>query len=90
MYFGLFYWITKFSTAQLDDSGRYGAIATNPAGRAETLADVMVTQLIMDESPQTHKIVFTDVTDETKVKMICIFPFMTMLLCTYITGIEHG
>ncbi|XP_037781353.1 LOW QUALITY PROTEIN: titin-like [Penaeus monodon] len=54
--------------AQLDDSGRYGAIATNPAGRAETLADVMVTQLIMDESPQTHKIVFTDVTDETKRK----------------------
>nr|XP_027227569.1 titin-like isoform X2 [Penaeus vannamei] len=52
--------------AQLDDSGRYGAIATNPAGRAETLADVMVTQLIIDETSQTHKIVFTDVTDETK------------------------
>ncbi|XP_042876868.1 titin-like isoform X4 [Penaeus japonicus] len=54
--------------AQLDDSGRYGAIATNPAGRAETLADVMVTQLIIDETPQSHKIVFTDVTDETKRK----------------------
>ncbi|XP_069984239.1 titin isoform X5 [Penaeus vannamei] len=54
--------------AQLDDSGRYGAIATNPAGRAETLADVMVTQLIIDETSQTHKIVFTDVTDETKRK----------------------
>lgn len=50
----------------------------------------MVTQLIIDETSQTHKIVFTDVTDETKVKMISIFSFITMLLCTYITGIEHG
>lgn len=42
-------------------------IASNPAGRAESLADVMVTQLILDKAPPSHRIIFADVTDETKV-----------------------
>ncbi|KAG0730308.1 Titin [Chionoecetes opilio] len=52
--------------AEPGDSGRYGVLATNHAGRAESLADVMVTPLIMDKAPATHKITFTDITDDTK------------------------
>ncbi|KAK8746901.1 hypothetical protein OTU49_016887 [Cherax quadricarinatus] len=52
--------------AEPGDSGRYGVIASNPAGRAESLADVMVTQLILDKAPPTHRMMFTDVTDEAK------------------------
>lgn len=55
------------SSAEPTDTGRYGVMATNAAGRAESLADVMVTPLIMDKAPITHTITFTDVTDEAKV-----------------------
>lgn len=58
-------------SAEPGDSGRYGVLATNAAGRSESLADVMVTPLIMDKAPMTHKIAFTDVTDEAKV---CVSP----------------
>lgn len=60
-----------FSSAEPTDSGRYGVLATNAAGRAESLADVMVTPLIMDKAPITTKVTFTDITDEAKV---CISP----------------
>lgn len=53
-----------------EDLGRYGVIASNAAGRAESLADVMVTQLIMDKAPPTHKVMFTDVTDEARVRIL--------------------
>ncbi|XP_042205940.1 titin-like isoform X2 [Homarus americanus] len=52
--------------AEPGDSGRYGVIASNPAGRAESLADVMVTQLILDKAPPSHRIMFTDISDEAK------------------------
>lgn len=52
--------------AEPGDSGRYGVMATNAAGRAESLADVMVTPLVMDKAPPTHKIIFTDISDDAK------------------------
>jgi len=39
----------------MTDSGRYGVVAGNPAGRAECLADVMVTELIMQQAPPQVK-----------------------------------
>ncbi|KAK4306760.1 hypothetical protein Pmani_021420 [Petrolisthes manimaculis] len=58
--------ILVISQAEPGDSGRYGVIASNSAGRAESLADVMVTQLILDKAPPTHKVMFTDITDEAR------------------------
>ena len=55
------------NSAEPGDSGRYGVLATNAAGRAESLADVMVTPLILDKAPTSHKITFTDISDEAKV-----------------------
>ncbi|KAK7027933.1 hypothetical protein SK128_020283 [Halocaridina rubra] len=50
----------------LSDSGRYSAVASNPAGRAESLADVRVTQPVMQPPSESHTIIFTDTLDETK------------------------
>lgn len=55
--------------AEPGDSGRYGVMATNAAGRAESLADVMVTPLVMEKAPPTHKITFTDISDDAKVRL---------------------
>ncbi|KAF2360882.1 Immunoglobulin I-set [Trinorchestia longiramus] len=46
---------------ELGDSARYGVVASNPAGRAECLADIMVTELIMQKAPQMPgSILFAD------------------------------
>ncbi|XP_063883939.1 titin-like isoform X4 [Scylla paramamosain] len=58
--------ILVIQQAEPGDSGRYGVMATNAAGRAESLADVMVTPLVMDKAPPTHKIAFTDISDDAK------------------------
>merc|ERR1712106_100017 len=54
--------------ATLNDVGRYGASATNSAGRAESLADVLVTTVapVMDKSPQHQRMFFSDVTDDAR------------------------
>ena len=55
-----------FCAADLSDSGRYGVLANNPAGRAECLADVMVTELIMQQAPpQAQRLAFSDVSQHT-------------------------
>ncbi|MPC14700.1 Myopalladin [Portunus trituberculatus] len=58
--------ILVIQQAEPRDSGRYGVMATNAAGRAESLADVMVTPLVMEKAPATHKITFTDTSDNAK------------------------
>ncbi|XP_068215232.1 uncharacterized protein [Palaemon carinicauda] len=59
--------ILVIQQAVADDSGRYSAIASNSAGRAESLADVRVMQVVKEPPPtSTHTIIFTDTVDESK------------------------
>lgn len=62
--FWLFLILANLS-AKESDSGRYGVTASNGAGRAECLADVMVTNLLISEPTKT--IVFTDISDDSRV-----------------------
>ncbi|XP_066957162.1 uncharacterized protein [Macrobrachium rosenbergii] len=59
--------ILVIQQASSEDSGRYSAIASNSAGRAESLADVRVMQVVKEPpTTSTHTIIFTDTVDESK------------------------
>ena len=41
-----------YIAAEISDSGQYGIMASNTAGRSECMADIVITELIVQQAPQ--------------------------------------